>query len=282
MLVYIFSISRSNYQTNYTNLMVPLMNKNLPEENQISDSDVAIESQDEISTPRKSRIVSRFLSPALKFWLKSQLQQVEQLKVLIEGSDRQILTGKIPQVSVAASHVVFRGLNLTEIDLSATGIKINIGQIIKGKPLQILESFPLFGNLKLLQPDFNASLKSPLLAQAIVEFLTPLLPSDFLEQLEQPISLYDQKAEFFTDRINLFANFLSTSDEKISLTLHTDLKLASSSELLLDNLEIQILQKPSYDFSNNIKIDLGSDVELKELTLNPGQLSCQGRLTVNP
>ncbi|NET44256.1 DUF2993 domain-containing protein [Okeania sp. SIO2B3] len=282
MLVYIFSFSGSNYKTDYTNLMVSLMNKNLPEVNQISDSDVAIESQDEISTPRKSRIVSRFLSPALKFWLKSQLEQVEQLKVLIEGGDRQILTGKIPQVSVAASNVVFRGLNLTEIDLSATGIKINIGQVIKGKPLKILESFPFFGKLKLLQSDFNASLQSPLLAQAIVEFLTPLLPSDFLEQLKQPINLYDQKAEIFPGRLHFYTNFLSTSDHKISLTLHTDLKLASSSELLLDNLEIQIVQKPSYDFSNKIKIDLGSDVELKELTLNPGQLSCQGRLTVNP
>lgn len=262
--------------------MGSLMNNNLPEVNQISDSDVAFESQDKISTPRKSRIVSRFLSPALQFWLKSQLEQVEQLKVLIEGGDRQILTGKIPQVSVAAYHVVFRGLNLTEIDLSATGIKINIGQVIKGKPLQILESFPLFGKLKLLQSDFNASLQSPLLAQAIIEFLTPLLPSDFLEQLKQPISLYDQKAEIFTDRLNLFANFLSTSDEKIPLNLHTDLKLASSCELLLENLEIQIWQKPSSDLSNNIKIDLGSDVQLKELTLNSGQLSCQGCLTVNP
>ena len=276
------TISESNYKTDYTNLMVSLMNKNLPEVNQISDSDVAVESKDEISTPRKSRIVSRFLSPALKFWLKSQLEQVEQLKVLIEGGDRQIITGKIPQVSVTASHVVFRGLNLTEVDLSATGIKINIGQIIKGKPLQILESFPLFGNLKLLQSDFNASLQSPLLAQAIVEFLTPLLPSYFLEQLEQPVNLYDQKAEFFPGRLHFCTNFLSTSDEKISLTLHTDLKLASSSELFLDNLEIQILQKSSYDFLNKIKIDLGSDVELTELTLNSGQLSCQGRLTVNP
>ncbi|NEO56271.1 MAG: DUF2993 domain-containing protein [Okeania sp. SIO3B5] len=259
-----------------------MMNKNLPEVNQISDSDVTVENQDKISTPRKSKIVSRFLSPALKFWLKSQLEQVEQLKVLIEGGDRQILTGKIPQVSVTASNVVFRGLNLTEIDLSATGIRINIGQIIKGKPLKILESFPLFGKLNLLQSDFNASLQSPLLAQAIVEFLTPLLPSDFLEQLEQPISLYDQKAEFFPGRLHFCTNFLSTSDEKISLSLHTDLKLASSCELLLENLEIQVLQQSSYDFSNNIKIDLGSDVELKELTLNSGQLTCQGGLTVNP
>ncbi|NEQ37887.1 MAG: DUF2993 domain-containing protein [Okeania sp. SIO3I5] len=258
------------------------MNQNLPELYQISDSDVAVQNQDEISTKKKSRIVSRFLSPALKFWLKSQLDQVEQLKVHIEGGDRQIITGKIPQVSVTASNVIFRGLHLTEVKLSATGIRINIGQIIKGKPLKILKSFPIFGQIKLLQSDFNASLKSDIFAEAIIDFLTPLLPPDFIEDIEQPISLYDQKAEISTGNINLFANFLSKFDEKIPFNLHTDLKLATSCKLLLENLNFHVLQKSNYDFSNTIKIDLGSDVKLQELTLESGQLVCQGSLIVKP
>ncbi|MEM1171250.1 MAG: DUF2993 domain-containing protein [Cyanobacteria bacterium P01_H01_bin.35] len=258
------------------------MNKKLPELHQISDSDVAVQSQDEISTKRKSRIVSRFLSPALQFWLKSQLDQVEKLKVHIEGGDRQIITGKIPQVSVAASNVIFRGLHLTEVKLSATGIQINIGQIIKGKPLKILESFTIFGQIKLLQSDFNASLESGLLAEAIIEFLTPLLSQDFTADLKQPINLYDQKAEISTGHLNFFTNVLSKSDTKIPLSLHTDLKLASSCELLLENFNVQVLQKPSNCFSDNIKVDLGSDVKLQELTLEYGQLICHGSLIVKP
>ena len=262
--------------------MMSLMNQNLPKLYQISDSDVAVQNQDEISTKRKSRIVSRFLSPALQFWLKSQLEQVEQLKVHIEGGDRQIITGKIPQVSVTASNVIFRGLHLTEVKLFATGIRINIGQIIKGKPLKILESFPIFGQIKLLQSDFNASLKSGILAEAIVEFLTPLLPPDFIEYLEQPIALSDQEAEISTGHLNLFANVLSKFEEKIPLNLHTHLKLATSCKLLLENLNFQVLQKSNYDFSNTIKVDLGSDVKLQELRLESGQLICQGSLRVKP
>ncbi len=258
------------------------MNKKLPELHQISNSDVAVESLDGISTKRKSRIVSRCLSPALQFWLKSQLEQVAQLKVNIEGGDRQIITGIIPQVSVAASNVIFRGLHLTEVKLSATGIRINIGQIIKGKPLKILESFPIFGHIKLLESDFNASLESALLAEAIIEFLTPLLPPDFIEYLEQPISLDDQKAEISTGHLSFFANVLSKFDEKIPLNLHTDLKLATSCKLLLENLNFQVLEKSNYEFSNTIKVDLGSDVELQELTLESGQLICQGSLIVKP
>lgn len=259
------------------------MNKKTEIVNQVSNSGVALNSQEsEFSTTKKGRIVSRVLSPALRLWLGSQLEQVENLKVKIEGGDRQILTGKIPHVSVSADSVIYRGLHLTEVELSANGLRINIGQVIKGKPLQILESFPIFGKLKLLQSDFNASLKSPLLAEAIIEFLTPLLSLDFIEQLKQPITLNDQKVEISQGKLNLFANFLSKLDEKISLTLDTDFKLASSSELLLEKLNIQVLQPPKYSFSNNIKIDLGSDVELQELTLESSELICRGCLIVKP
>ena len=256
------------------------MDKNLPRMHQVSDSDVVDQTQEEISTKRKSRIVSRFLSPALQFWLKSQLEQVEKLEVHIEGGDRQIITGKIPLVSVAGSNVIFRGLHLTEVKLSATDIRINIGQIIKGKQLKVLESFSIFGRVKLLQSDFNASLKSALLTQAIVEFLTQLLPPDFIAYLKQPISLYDQKAEISKGHLSLLAKVMSKFDEKIAISLHTDLKLATSCKLLLENLNFQVLQKPNYEFSNTMKVDLGSDVKLQELTLEYGQLICQGSLIV--
>ena len=257
-----------------------LMDKNLPRMHQVSDSDVVDQTQEEISTKRKSRIVSRFLSPALQFWLKSQLEQVEQLEVHIEGGDRQIITGKIPLVSVAGSNVIFRGLHLTEVKLSATDIRINIGQIIKGKQLKVLKSFPIFGRVKLLQSDFNASLKSALLTQAIVEFLTPLLPPDFIGDLKQPISLYDQKAEISKGHLSLLAKVMSKFDEKIPINLHTDLKLATSCKLLLEDLNFQVLQKPNYEFSNTMKVDLGTEVKLQELTLEYGQLICQGSLIV--
>lgn len=259
------------------------MNKKSEIVNQVSNSQVTLDSQEsEVSTTRKGRIVSRVLSPALRLWLGSQLEQVENLKVKIEGGDRQILTGKIPHVSVSADRVIYRGLHLTEVELSATGLSINIGQVIKGKPLQILESFPIFGKLKLLESDFNASLQSPLLAQAIIEFLTPILSLELIDNLKQPILLYDQQVEISQDRLNLFANVLSTSDDTILLTLHTDLKLASSCELLLEKLHIEVLQEPIYSFSNNMKIDLGSDVELQELTLESGELICRGCLIVKP
>ena len=44
---------------------------------------------------RKSEIISRFLAPAITFWLKSQLEKVEDLDIAISAGDTKILRGKI-------------------------------------------------------------------------------------------------------------------------------------------------------------------------------------------
>jgi hypothetical protein len=82
--------------------------------------------------PKKSTIISTVLSPALRLWLRSQVEQLEALQFNIIGGDRQILTGHIPGVSIAASGVVYQGLHLSKIQLEGTDIRVNLGQVIKG------------------------------------------------------------------------------------------------------------------------------------------------------
>jgi hypothetical protein len=64
----------------------------------------------------KIRIITNVLTTALKLWLKSQVSQVSQLEVEIKASDRQILSGRIPWVSIIASHAVYQGLNIHEFN----------------------------------------------------------------------------------------------------------------------------------------------------------------------
>ena len=43
--------------------------------------------------PRKqSRLIARVLAPAVQFWLRSQLSQIEDLQIKIEAGDRQLLS----------------------------------------------------------------------------------------------------------------------------------------------------------------------------------------------
>jgi predicted phage tail protein len=118
-----------------------------------------------------SRIISRILSPAVRLWLRSQVEQVEDLQFQIEGGDRQILSGHIPRVAIAARQVVYQGLHLSQMDLAGTGIRINLGQVLKGKPLKLLEIVPVEGEMQLQEADLNASLRAPILSGAVSELL---------------------------------------------------------------------------------------------------------------
>ena len=67
----------------------------------------------------KVRIITKVLNSAIKLWLRTQLNQVSDLDVQIKASDRQLLSGCIPGVSISASKAVYRGIHITEIELYA-------------------------------------------------------------------------------------------------------------------------------------------------------------------
>lgn len=226
-----------------------------------------------------SRIASAVLSPAVQLWLRSQVQQVSELKVKIEGSDRQIFSGTIPKVTAAASGAVYRGLHLTEVALEGAGIRVNLSQVIKGQPLGLLEAFPVFGVLRLIQADLNASLKAPMLADALSEFLLPLLP---MADLEGPLKLQNSQIAIDAGLLTLSAVILRADGTQIPFVLRTNLRMASSHELMFENPEIEVLQELNRNIINSFKIDFGPEVEIEELILNPGEIVCRGGIRVLP
>ena len=237
------------------------------------------------SRPRKptpsqgSRIASAVLSPAVQLWLRSQVQQVDELKVKIEGSDRQIFSGAIPKVTAAASGAVYKGLHLTEVALEGSGIRINLGQALKGQPLRLMESVPVAGVLRLSQADLNASLKAPLLGDALSEFLRTMLP---LTDREKSLKLQNSQIAIEAGVLTLSAAIWRAGGRQIPLVLRTGLRMASGRELMFEAPEIEMDgELKSSDF-NGFKIDFGPEVEIEELILSPGEIVCRGGIRVLP
>jgi hypothetical protein len=233
-------------------------------------------------TPRPSqgsRIASSVLSPAVQLLLRSQVQQVDELKVKIEGSDRQIFSGAIPKVTAAARGAVYKGLHLTEVALEGCGIRINLGQALKGKPLRLLESVPVSGVLRLSQADLNASLKAPLLADALSDFLLPMLP---LTDREKSLKLQNSQIKIEAGKLTLSAIILGAGGTQIPLVLRTGLRIASGRELMFESPEIEINQELKTDNFNGFNIDFGPEVDIKELILSPGEIVCRGGIRVLP
>jgi LmeA-like phospholipid-binding len=234
--------------------------------------------------PDRSRLVSKMLSSAVRLWLRSQVESVQELHLQIEGGDRQILTGYIPKVAIAARQAVYRGIHLSQVDLAGENIRINLGQVLKGKPLKLLEVVPIQGNFALSEEDLNASLKTPLLANAVAELILQGWRSSLLSLLplgETPITLQNCRAVIERDRVTLDLDWQSAA-APLSITLCTGLSLMSESRLKLEQPNVFVHQSSQSIQLEDDEIDLGTDVALQELTLSVGKMTGRGQINVLP
>jgi LmeA-like phospholipid-binding len=223
-------------------------------------------------------IISSVLSPACRVWLRSQVSQVEELQVNIAGGDRQILGGTIPQVSVTAIGAIYQGLSLGSIDLLATNIRVNLPQVMRGKPLRLLEPINVEASAKFTEADLQASLAAPLLAGGITDLLAQILNTD-PQQLVGKITW--ERLSIAPDRLSL-QGMITTPGVIVPIEIHTAIAVIDGHKLHLDPLEIIC---PIELFGSDVTsyvIDLGRDVNLTELTLDRAQLLCQGKIQVQP
>lgn len=225
----------------------------------------------------KIRIITNVLKTALKLWLRSQVSSVSQLEVEIQASDRQLLSGRIPEVSIFASHAIYQGLHLTKVQLKAENIRINIGALLKGQPLRLLETVPVFGQVILNQEDLNSSVSSELLSTALNDLLVQLLPEDSTNSkltAWQKISLVKNKL--------IVTGIQASPTNPATIEMGVCLELLSPHELQLSQIQIKHNGTILVDGDSDRYFDLGSDVDIQQLTLNPDELVCCGRINVNP
>lgn len=241
-------------------------------------------------TINRSRIISRVLSPSVRLWLRTQVSHVEDLQVDIEGGDRQILNGYIPRVSLKAQYAVYQGLHLSQIHLVGENMRINLGQVLKGKPLHLLEPVPVNGIVVLKEEQLQASLQSPLLSNALTELLELLLNRSkaqvaFAAVNEETLGNQQiswDKAVIDKDTVTLGGTYTDAAGNTQPVVIRTSPRLVSSRELRLAPLQIQLSPHLSASDLDDLHVDLGSEVAIEELTLTPGQIVCCGGITVIP
>ncbi|MBE9007896.1 DUF2993 domain-containing protein [Fortiea sp. LEGE XX443] len=225
----------------------------------------------------KIRIITNVLTTAVKLWLRAQVSHLSQLEVDIKASDRQLLSGRIPWVSISASDAVYHGLHITRIQLLAENIQINIGAVLKGQPLRLLATVPVVGELIVDEKDLNSSLSSELLSTALNEVLVKFLPEHCLKS--KPVAW--QKIILENHRIILGA-ILACPSENTPLEISLGLNLLSSQELQLSNIQVLENGSPLIEGNHDYNLYLGSDVDIQELSMIPAQLVCRGKINVNP
>jgi hypothetical protein len=249
----------------------------------------------ESSEATQAQLIGRILSSALSLWLRSQVEQVSSLHVEVSGHDRQLLTGYIPKVAIAAEQVIYQGLHLSSLQLVGSNIQVNLGQVLRGKPLRLLQPIPVEGKIVLGQADFNASLASPLLTQALTDFLRSLLRSRSCFEalgifLQPPLHLKSAQISITPGQLTLQTELREQTNNQaapiIPLTICTGLELIDGNQLRLQSPQWlphpQSQQGVPLADLHHFQIDLGSEVELQEFILEQEQIVCQGRIQVIP
>ena len=225
----------------------------------------------------KLGVVKNLLSTALKLWLKSQVSKVSQLEVEINAKDRQILSGCVPFVSIRAQDAIYQGIHITQVNLVAENIRINIGSVLKGKPFKLLETVPVTGELRVNEEDLSASTSSALLSDALNDILATVLPNHWSKSKLnkwQNISIQNNSlvilATSYTQgkplavEITIGLNLITNHELKIS-----PIRAINNTELLLND-------------ENGRLIDLGAEVDIQYFSLGSRQLNCSGKVNVNP
>jgi hypothetical protein len=221
-------------------------------------------------------IISSVLSSACAAWLRTQVSEVADLQVKIVAGDRQMLAGTIPAVTVVAQKTVYRGIALHKIDLLAKQITINLKQVVRGKPLRLLQPILVTAHVLMTGEDLHSSLAAPFLANALTDLVKQILAST-----NHNWSIQWQSAVIQTDQISL-QGLVQCGQQQSPISIQTGMAVVDGHILRLFPLLVSCaLELPGSDLTV-YEIDLGNHVNLKELTLLEGELLCNGEIQVNP
>jgi LmeA-like phospholipid-binding len=220
-------------------------------------------------------IISSLLAPACAAWLRTQVSEVESLDIQISAGDRQILTGAIPAVAIIATKTVYQGISLQSIKLLADQIEINLSQVIRGKPLRLLQPIAVDATATIAEADLLSSLTAPLLADAVNELIA--------QAIELPISDWSltwQSVQIATGKLTLQGQ-VQQAGSLLPIVICTGIILREGRIIHLEPLAVQceLLAGRSIE---SYSIDLGNEVDLRELMLGIGELHCAGQIQIRP
>ena len=213
-----------------------------------------------------SRVISKVLSPAMQFWLRSQVEEVETLDISIQGSDRQILKGHVSGVTLNGN------------------IRIYIGQVLRGKPLQLLETIRVSGAVAISNQNLQASISSALLGEGFKGLLETLLEHQGISEPSQLLDNYDIDwlGAYLDNNYFILQGKLTHDGVTQPLKIKAKLTLIPPQTLHLSEVEINGIPDLNNHNIKDFSVDLGSDVSINSFELDTDKLICEGELLIRP
>lgn len=147
----------------------------------------------------------KLLASGLQLWVRQRCQRVESLEVNLQGSALALLRGRIEAVQLLARRSVYQHLPIEQVDVLSEAISVQIGNLLKGQPVQLEHPFAIRGQLS-----FSAEGLTTLFSHPHWRGLTEQLQDQVLGQL--PLAqvridgrqlIFDLRAAAAHDRVEL-------------------------------------------------------------------------------
>ncbi|MEM7797257.1 MAG: DUF2993 domain-containing protein [Cyanobacteria bacterium P01_C01_bin.118] len=244
------------------------------------------------SSSKGSRLISRVLPVAVKFWLQTQLDELGELVFEIQATDRQVLSGYIPGIALSAQQAVYQGIQITDVTVQASDIQINIGQVLRGKPLRLKQAFPIEGQVAFDGESLGVSSMDSVLAAGLLEFWQTLLAkepvvTEVTSYYGPVLALQDPQLSGYQSRLEIAGAELVlhlVRQDRSEVVLKGAVEVTQGHMLKLINAQWylpsgeQVSSKALSDFCWN----LGDQTDVRSLTIHNEQLTCDCKIMVQP
>lgn len=123
--------------------------------------------------------VMQLLASGLQLWLRQQCEAIESLEIRLEGSAAGLLRGRLAGVQVLARRATYLGLEIELVELRSEPIQVQMGQVLRGRGLQLEQPFGIRGQVSFTAEGLTRSLARPQwreLGDAIAEALLGITP----------------------------------------------------------------------------------------------------------
>ncbi|WP_187293807.1 DUF2993 domain-containing protein [Gloeobacter kilaueensis] len=221
---------------------------------------------------------SNLLSPLLQAWIRTQVQQVQDLRVAVNGPDAEMVNGQIRSIEISGRDIVYQGIPARSLQMRGSDIRLNVRSgLISGLRLERPVRADLA--LSLSEQDVNTYLASQTF-QDQIRGLTIKLPAQFGGdgQTEIPMEIRDPHVRLLADRLEAAATVRLASGEPAALRLASGIAVASAHQLRLVDPRLvgQNGESAPIEALVNLPIQLGPEVELRRISLQPGLLNLEG------
>ncbi len=101
------------------------------------------------------------LASGLQLWLRQHCEVAGPLEIQLHGSALNLLRGRLDGVSLQARRVTYNALEIDLVELRSGPIQVQIGNLLRGQPLQLHQAFTIRGQLSFTPEGLNRSFQSP-------------------------------------------------------------------------------------------------------------------------